>query len=96
MGRGGAEYVRDFGVGKTSRGRFAERWPPWRQEMECDAGLFFICYQSDSRTGFIKLFEKMSKFDMMNQFATHAGGGLFACPGRVREGEYVGRGLFES
>jgi len=88
--------VRDFGVGKTSRGRFAERWPPWRQEMECDAGLFFICYQSDSRTGFIKLFEKMSKFDMMNQFATHAGGGLFACPGRVREGEYVGRGLFES
>jgi deferrochelatase/peroxidase EfeB len=23
----------------------AERWPPWRQGMEYDAGLFFICYQ---------------------------------------------------
>ena len=30
----------------------AERWPPWRQEMEYDAGLFFLCYQSDPRTGF--------------------------------------------
>jgi deferrochelatase/peroxidase EfeB len=73
----------------------AERWPPWRQEMEYDAGLFFICYQSDPRTGFIKLFEKMSKFDMMNQFVTHTGGGLFACPGGIPEGGYVGQGLFE-
>jgi deferrochelatase/peroxidase EfeB len=74
----------------------AERWPPWRQEMEYDAGLFFICYQSDPRTGFIKLFEKMSKFDMMNQFVTHTGGGLFACPGGIQKGGYVGQGLFET
>jgi len=73
----------------------AERWPPWRQEMEYDAGLFFLCYQRDPRTGFIKLFDKMSKFDMMNQFVTHVGGGLFACPGGVMEGEYLGRRLFE-
>ena len=72
----------------------AERWPPWRQEMEYDAGLFFVCYQSDPRTGFIKLFDKMSKFDMMNQFVTHTGGGLFACPGGIVKGEYVGQGLF--
>jgi deferrochelatase/peroxidase EfeB len=72
----------------------AERWPPWRQEMEYDAGLFFVCYQSDPRTGFIKLFDKMSKFDMMNQFVTHTGGGLFACPGGSVKGEYVGQGLF--
>jgi hypothetical protein len=25
----------------------AERWPPWRDEMEFDAGLFFICYQRE-------------------------------------------------
>ncbi len=73
----------------------AERWPPWRQEMEYDAGLFFICYQGDPRTGFIKIFDKMSKFDMMNQFVTHTGGGLFACPGGVAEGRYIGQGLFE-
>src|ERR1700677_1384141 len=73
----------------------AERWPPWRDEMEFDAGLFFICYQRDPRTGFIKIFEKMAKFDMMNQFVTHTGGGLFACPGGVTEGGYVGQRLFD-
>jgi deferrochelatase/peroxidase EfeB len=73
----------------------AERWPPWRDEMEFDAGLFFICYQRDPRTGFIKIFEKMAKFDMMNQFVTHTGGGLFACPGGVSEGGFIGQRLFD-
>jgi deferrochelatase/peroxidase EfeB len=73
----------------------AERWPPWRQGMEYDAGLFFLCYQRDPRTGFLKIYERMSKVDMMNQFATHVGGGLFACPGGIAEGEFVGQRLFE-
>jgi deferrochelatase/peroxidase EfeB len=62
--------------------------------MEYDAGLLFICYQADPRTGFIKSFEKMAKFDMLNQYVTHTGGGLFACPGGVRPGEFVGQRLF--
>jgi deferrochelatase/peroxidase EfeB len=74
----------------------AERWPPWRQGMEYDAGLLFMCYQTDPRTGFVKLFEKMAKFDMLNQYVTHTGGGLFACPGGVRKGEYIGQRLFET
>ena len=74
----------------------AERWPPWRQGMEYDAGLFFIAYQRDPRTGFIKIFDNMSKLDMLNQFATHTGGGLFACPGGIGQGEYVGQRLFEA
>ena len=74
----------------------AERWPPWRDEMEFDAGLFFVCYQRDPRTGFIKLFEKMSKFDMMNQFVTHVGSGLFVCPGGVKTGEFIGQQLFKA
>jgi deferrochelatase/peroxidase EfeB len=73
----------------------AERWPPWRQGMEYDAGLFFVCYQRDPRTGFIKIFDKMSKYDMLNQFVTHTGGGLFACPGGIAKGEFVGQNLFE-
>jgi deferrochelatase/peroxidase EfeB len=73
----------------------AERWPPWRQGMEHDAGLLFVCYQADPRTGFVKMFEKMAKFDMLNQFVTHTGGGLFACPGGARPGEFIGQGLFE-
>jgi deferrochelatase/peroxidase EfeB len=74
----------------------AERWPPWRQGMEYDAGLFFLAYQRDPRTGFIRLFEKMSRFDMLNQFVTHVGGGLFACPAGAQQGRFIGQGLFES
>ncbi|HUL41974.1 MAG TPA: iron uptake transporter deferrochelatase/peroxidase subunit [Burkholderiales bacterium] len=73
----------------------AERWPPWRQGLEYDAGLFFVAYQRDPRAGFIKIFEKLSKFDMMNQFVTHVGGGLFACPGGISKGGFVAQGLFE-
>jgi deferrochelatase/peroxidase EfeB len=72
----------------------AERWPPWKQGMEFDAGLLFICYQRDPRTGFIKLFERMAKFDMMNQFVTYTGSALFACPGGAARGGYVGQALF--
>ena len=75
----------------------AERWPPWRQGLEYDAGMFFICYQRDPRTGFIALYEKMSKYDaMLNQFWTHEGGGLFAYPRGAQPGEYVGQQLLES
>jgi deferrochelatase/peroxidase EfeB len=73
-----------------------ERWPPWRQGMEYDAGLFFVCYQRDPRIGFIKIFDKLSKFDMLNQFVTHTGGGLFACPGGIAQGEFLGQRLIES
>jgi deferrochelatase/peroxidase EfeB len=73
-----------------------ERWPPWRQGIAYDAGLFFVCYQRDPRTGFIKIFSKLAKFDMLNQFATHTGGGLFACPGGVAPGEFVGQRLIET
>jgi deferrochelatase/peroxidase EfeB len=93
---GGAQILRrgysyNDGVNFT-----AERWPPWRQGMEYDAGLFFVAYQRDPRTGFIKIFEPMAKLDMMQQFVTHVGGGLFACPGGVAAGEYLGQRLFES
>jgi deferrochelatase/peroxidase EfeB len=73
----------------------AERWPPWRQAMEFDAGLMFLCYQRDPRKGFIKIFDNMSKFDMLNQFVTHVGGGLFACPPGAKEGGFIGQSLFE-
>lgn len=72
----------------------AERWPPWRQAMEFDAGLFFQAYQKDPRTGFIKIFDKMSKFDMLNQFTTHVNNAVFACPPGVKKGGYIGETLF--
>jgi deferrochelatase/peroxidase EfeB len=74
----------------------AERWPPWRQGMLYDAGLFFVAYQRDPRAGFIKIYENMAKLDALNQFTTHTGGGLFACPAGVREGEFIGQRLFSA
>ena len=93
---GGAQILRrgysyDNGVSMV-----AERWPPWRHAMELDAGLLFVCYQRDPRTGFIRIFDRMSKFDMMNQFVTHVGGGMFAVPRGVAQGRYVGQELLES
>lgn len=74
----------------------AERWPPWKQGMLYDAGLLFLAYQRDPRTGFIKIFGNSSKFDMLNQFATHVGSGLFVCPPGVKPGEHIGQALFET
>ena len=82
-------YSYNDGVNFTS-----ERWPPWRQGMEYDAGLLFVSYQKDPRTGFVKIFDSLSRLDMMNQFVTHTGGALFACPGGTAEGEFIGQKLF--
>lgn len=84
-------YSYDNGVSLT-----AERWPPWHQGLEFDAGILFVSFQRDPRTGFVKIFEGMSKFDMMNQFVTHVGGGLFACPPGVGPGGYIGQSLIEA
>ena len=93
---GGAQIVRraySYNDGLTF---IAERWPPWRQGMMYDAGLFFLCYQADPRTGFTRIFDTMSKIDALNQFTTHVGSALFACPGGVGPGEYIGQRLFEN
>ena len=91
---GGARILRRAYSYNDGANITAERWPPWRQGMEFDAGLLFICYQRDPRTGFIKIFEKMAKFDMMNQFVTVTGSALFAIPGGAAKGEYIGQHLF--
>ncbi|RQH08886.1 iron uptake transporter deferrochelatase/peroxidase subunit [Paraburkholderia dinghuensis] len=73
---------------------YIERWPPWRQETEYDAGLIFVAHQSDPRTGFIPINEKLAKFDMMNQFTTHVGSAIFACPPGAKPGSFIGAELF--
>jgi deferrochelatase/peroxidase EfeB len=92
----GAQFLRrgySYNNGATF---IAERWPPWHQGIEYDAGTLFICYQRDPRTGFVKIFDKLSKLDAMNQFVTHVGSGLFACPPGAAPGGYIGDKLFEA
>lgn len=90
----GAQILRRAYSYDNGIARIAERWPPWRQVMTFDAGLLFQCYQRDPRAGFIRMFSKMAAIDMMNQFTTHVGSGIFACPPGAEPGGFIGQGLF--
>jgi len=73
---------------------FVERWPPWRQALEYDAGLLFLGYQKDPRTAFVPMFTKMALSDALNQFTTHTASAVFAIPpGASGPGDWIGRQL---
>lgn len=63
---------------------------------EADAGLFFICYQRDPRSQFVRIQEQLAQQDALNLYLIHTGSAVFACPPGAREGDWVGRELFES
>jgi deferrochelatase/peroxidase EfeB len=73
---------------------FTERWPPWRQALEYDAGLLFLAYQKDPRTGFLPIFTRLAETDALNQFTTHTASAVFAVPpGAAGPGDWIGRTL---
>jgi deferrochelatase/peroxidase EfeB len=73
---------------------FTERWPPWRQALEYDAGLLFLAYQKDPRTGFVPIFTRLAEADALNQFTTHTASAVFAVPpGTSGAGDWIGRRL---
>ncbi|WP_455133769.1 iron uptake transporter deferrochelatase/peroxidase subunit [Microbacterium aurum] len=57
-----------------------------------DAGLFFLSYQR-SPEQFIRL-QKALATDLMAEYVTHVGSGLWAVPPGAAAGSYVGAGLF--
>jgi deferrochelatase/peroxidase EfeB len=60
-----------------------------------DAGLFFICFQKDPRTGFVPIQRKLSSHDALNEYIRHTGSGLFAVPpGLTAAGDWWGKSLF--
>lgn len=73
---------------------FTERWPPWRQALEYDAGLLFLAYQQDPRTGFVPINTTLALQDAMNQFTTHTASAVFAVPpGVAGPGDWIGSTL---
>jgi deferrochelatase/peroxidase EfeB len=73
---------------------FVERWPPWRQALEYDAGLLFLAYQKDPRQTFVPIFSKLAETDALNQFTTHTASAVFAVPpGCARPGDWIGATL---
>ncbi|MGW3729754.1 iron uptake transporter deferrochelatase/peroxidase subunit [Streptomyces sp. NPDC000851] len=59
-----------------------------------DAGLFFLAYQRDPRTGFIPIQRSLAP-DTLNEYIQHVGSAVFAIPPGVRDsGDWWGRMLF--
>jgi deferrochelatase/peroxidase EfeB len=59
-----------------------------------DAGLFFIAYVRNPDTHFVPMQTKLSRQDGLMEYLQHRGSALFAVPPGVREGGFVGDGLF--
>lgn len=59
-----------------------------------DSGLLFISFQKDPKQ-FITIQNSLGNEDKMNEYITHIGSGLFACFGGIKEGEYIGKKLFD-
>lgn len=60
-----------------------------------DAGLLFVAWQADPMRGFVPVQRKLDGADGLSRFLRHEAGGLFAVPGGVGPGEYVGQALLE-
>ncbi|OBF25000.1 peroxidase [Mycobacterium sp. ACS4331] len=62
-----------------------------------DAGLFFIAFVRNPETQFIPLQSRLARSDLLNEYITHTGTGIFAVPPGIREGDkdaYWGSTLF--
>ena len=94
----GSGTVTDIVVGIVGAfiGGMIFRAEGWQAPFRGYAGLIFVAQQSDPRTGFIPINDKLAKFDLMNQFTTHVGSAIFAVPPGAREGSFIGAGLFET
>ncbi|MCV7419420.1 deferrochelatase/peroxidase EfeB [Mycobacterium yunnanensis] len=52
-----------------------------------DAGLFFIAFVRDPRSSFVPMQMELSRRDALNEYITHTGTALFACPPGLRDGD---------
>lgn len=59
-----------------------------------DAGLFFVAFVRDPRTGFIPVQQRMARSDALMEYLKVTGSALFAVPPGVRRGEHIAQSLF--
>lgn len=60
---------------------------------QLDAGLFFLAYQRDPRSGFVRVQRNLAT-DGLNEYIRHVGSAVFAVPPGVQGSGYVGETLF--
>ncbi|MEV0267994.1 Dyp-type peroxidase [Hamadaea sp. NPDC050747] len=66
----------------------------WSYTSGDEAGLLFLAYQADPRRGFIPVQQRLAGNDALSKFIRHEASALFAVPGGVRDGGYIGQALF--
>ncbi|MFF0217609.1 iron uptake transporter deferrochelatase/peroxidase subunit [Streptomyces vinaceus] len=60
-----------------------------------EAGLFFLAYQRDVRTGFVPVQTSLARNDALNEYTQHVGSAIFAIPPGVRNtDDWWGREMF--
>ena len=62
-----------------------------------DAGLFFLAFVRNPLTQFVPMQAQLASSDALNEYITHTGSAVFACPPGMRENDssaYWGSGLF--
>ncbi|MCX4807955.1 Dyp-type peroxidase [Streptomyces sp. NBC_01214] len=60
-----------------------------------DAGLLFVAWQSDPRTGFVPVQQRLARGDALGRYLVHEASSLFVVPGGVLPGGYVGQALLD-
>ncbi|MEX0426523.1 iron uptake transporter deferrochelatase/peroxidase subunit [Nocardioides sp. DS6] len=60
---------------------------------QLDAGLLFIAYQNDPGH-FVTLQRRLGSADLLNEYISHIGSGIFAVPPAPKPGHYLAEGLF--
>jgi dye decolorizing peroxidase len=60
-----------------------------------NAGLLFLAYQADPRTGFIPIQQRLAEADTLSTFIRHEASGLYAIPPGCPSGGYLGQDLLE-
>ena len=66
--------------------------PMW---MVSESGLLFLAWQADPRRGFLPVHRSLAASDALNRFIRHETSALFAMPGGVVPGGYLGQSLVE-
>ena len=58
-----------------------------------DAGLIFVAFMADPTAQFVPIQERLAQADVLNVWTTPIGSALFAVPGGVQDGQYIGQAL---
>lgn len=61
-----------------------------------EAGLVFLAWQADPRKGFIAVQRRLVEADALARFIRHETSALFAMPGGIASGSYIGESLLEA